>query len=95
MALRVTIRAIRQASKDIKAAQERLSEAQSEMKSAATALCEVWKGDAATAFAQEQGVVDNWVTKLFNVVSEIIAALTTAAEKYEENEENIMSHLRG
>lgn len=92
---RVTIRAIIKASKDIKAAQERLNEAKTEMKNAAAELCEVWKGDAATAFAQEQGVLDNWVSKLFNVVSEIIAALTTAAEKYQANEENIMNHLRG
>ena len=92
---RVTIRAIIKASKDIKAAQERLNEAKTEMKNAATELCEVWKGDAATAFAQEQGVLDNWVSKLFNVVSEIIAALTTAADKYQANEENIMNHLRG
>lgn len=91
----VTISALIRYARDAKAAQDKLNEAKAEMKSAAEALCQVWQGDAATAFAQEQGVLDNWFTQLISIGTEYIAAVNAAAQKYKEKEEELASKLHG
>lgn len=91
----VTISALLRYAKDAKAAQDKLDEAKAEMKSAAEALCQVWKGDAAVAFAEEQGVLDNWFTQLIQIGSEYISNVISAAQKYEEKEQELANRVNG
>lgn len=91
----VTISALIRYARDAKAAQDKLNEAKAEMKSAAEALCQVWQGDAATAFAEEQGVLDNWFSQLISIGGEYISAVTTAAQKYQDKEEELANQVHG
>lgn len=91
----VTISALLRYAKDAKAAQDKLNDAKSEMKNAAEALCQVWQGDAATAFAAEQGVLDNWFNQLIEIGSEYINAVTTAAKKIQDAEVELSVKIHG
>lgn len=91
----VTISALIRYAKEARAAQDQLDEARETMKAAAAELCSKWQGDAATAFAEEQGVLDNWFTQLIEVASEYISLVMSAAEKYQEKEEELASKVNG
>lgn len=91
----VTLSALRRYSREARAAQAELNEAKDVMKAAAEELCGKWTGDAATAFAQEQGVLDNWFTQLLEIASEYIGLVESAAEKYEEEENSLASKVNG
>lgn len=91
----VTISALIRYAKEARAAQAQLNEAKDAMKAAAEELCSKWTGDAATAFAQEQGVLDNWFTRLIEVASEYISLVESAATKYEEEETALAGKVNG
>ena len=91
----VTISALIRYAKEARAAQAELNEAKAAMKNAAEELCSKWQGDAATAFAQEQGVLDNWFTQLIEIASEYIGLVEAAATKYEEEETALAGKVNG
>lgn len=73
-------------------AQNQLDEAKEQMRKAAEDLCSRWQGDAAQAFAQEQGVFNNWCQNMLKIGSEYISVLTKAMETY-KNAENKVQNL--
>ena len=91
----VTFSALIRYAREARSAQAELNEAKEAMKNAAEELCSKWTGDAATAFAQEQGVLDNWFTQLIDVVSEYIGLVESTATKYEEEEAALASKVHG
>lgn len=91
----VTISALIRYAKEARAAQAQLNEAKDTMKAAAEELCGKWTGDAANAFAQEQGVLDNWFTQLIEIASEYIGLVESAATKYEEEETALAGKVNG
>lgn len=91
----VTISALIRYTKEARAAQDQLNEARETMKNAAAELCSKWQGDAATAFAEEQGVLDNWFTRLIEIASEYINLVASAAEKYQEKEAELAGKVNG
>ncbi len=91
----VTLSALLRYAAEALQAQQTLSEAKEQMKSAAAKLCEGWIGDAASAFASEQGILDGWFGQLISIGSEYISAVKTAAEKYRETEEELASKVNG
>lgn len=74
-------------------AQESFDEAKQTTKAAAEALCNVWKGDAADAFAQEQAKLQSWCEQLIGIASEYSLTLEKAQQKYEEMESQIKSTM--
>lgn len=91
----VTISALLRYAKEARAAQAQLDEARDQMKAAASELCDKWTGDAAMAFAEEQGVLDNWFNQLIGIAQEYIGLVETAARRYEEAEEALASKVSG
>ncbi len=91
----VTISALIRYAREARAAQEQLDEAKQQMKDAAAELCDKWKGDAAMAFADEQGVLDNWFNQLISIGAEYISAVEQAANKYQEKEAEIAGKVSG
>lgn len=91
----VTISALLRYVAEALKAQDTLNEAKEQMKTAATELCNGWIGDAADAFAREQGILDGWFGQLISIGSEYISAVKTAAEKYRETEEELASKVNG
>lgn len=91
----VTISALFRYAKEARAAQDQLNEAKQQMKDAAQELCSKWKGDAAEAFASEQGILDNWFNQLIGIGSEYIGVVEQAADKYQEKEAELASKVRG
>lgn len=91
----VTISALIRYAREARAAQEQLNEAKQQMKDAAEELCSNWKGDAATAFAEEQGVLDNWFSQLISIGGEYIGAVEQAANQYQEKEAELASKVNG
>lgn len=91
----VTFSALRRYAGEARAAQAELNEAKEAMKTAAEELCTKWTGDAATAFAQEQGVLDNWFTQLIDVVTEYIGLVESTVTKYEDEEAGLAAKIHG
>lgn len=91
----VTIRSILEFLAKAREAKEKLDEASKQMDTAAQALCNVWKGDAAQAFANEQKVLYNYCTSLSNVGEEYMAQLSAEARRRQEAEERITAAIKG
>jgi len=89
----VTVAAIAQYLVKAHEAQESFDEAKQTTKAAADALCDVWKGDAADAFAQEQAKLQSWCEQLIGIASEYSLTLEKAQQKYEEMEREITSQM--
>lgn len=89
----VTVAAIAQYLVKAHEAQESFDEAKQTTKAAADALCDVWKGDAADAFAQEQAKLQSWCEQLIGIASEYSLTLEKAQQKYEEMEREIASQM--
>jgi len=68
-------------------AQAKVEEATKTMKSAAEALTGIWEGSAADAFAQEQGVLNNWCTELLDVGNQALDVVEKVRQVYEQAEE--------
>ena len=85
----VTIRAILGYLAKAREAQNQFNEAAADMKKAAEDLCSKWEGDAATAFAKEQGVFNNWCGMMDNTASEYMTKLQETVSKYEETESTV------
>ena len=91
----VTIRAIIEYLQKARQAQEKLNEAAEKMNKAAQDLCSKWQGDAAAAFAQEQGVLYQHCSQLSSVGSEYMSLLQQTAQKYEEAEQRATNAIKG
>lgn len=76
-------------------AQEKLQEANDNMKRAAEALCATWQGDAAKAFADEQGVLYGYCNELNAIGAEYMSVLDAARKRYEEAEQAASIAIRG
>lgn len=91
----VTLSALLRYAAEALQAQDTLNEAKEQMKSAASELCTKWVGDAANAFAREQGILDGWFGQLISIGSEYITAVKSAADKYQETEEELARKVNG
>lgn len=91
----VTFSALRRYASEARQAQSQLDEARDQMKNAAKELCSKWKGDASVAFADEQGVLENWFTQLTDIVTEYISLVETTVQKYEEKENELANQVNG
>lgn len=75
-------------------AQEQLDDAHKMMKDAAQDLCSRWEGDAAAAFAAEQGVFDNWCSQMSSIgleYMEVLAKIVSEYDKAENTVKNLIS----
>ncbi|MBE5801781.1 MAG: hypothetical protein E7319_05770 [Clostridiales bacterium] len=91
----VTISAILQFLAKARSAKEQLDKANAEMSRAAQDLCSKWQGDAAQAFAAEQGVLYNHCSQLSNVGSEYMDTLQKVADLYERTEQTVTNAIKG
>ena len=91
----VTIRASLRFLSDARKAQDELNKANEAMNKAAQDLCSKWQGDAAAAFAQEQGVLYQHCSQLSSVGSEYMSLLQQTAQKYEEAEQRATNAIKG
>lgn len=91
----ITIKTILQYLAQARQAQEKLNEAKEAMKRAAEELCSNWEGEAAKAFAQEQGVLYNYCTELTGVGDEYIEGIQKVAENYRNAEETVINAIKG
>lgn len=82
----VTINAIRGYLAKARQAQEQFDDASKMMKDAAADLCSIWKGDAADAFAQEQGVFEGWCSQMSGLGLDYMDVLEKAINVYEKAE---------
>lgn len=85
----VTIRAIRGYLAKAREAQQQFDEAAADMKRAAEELCSRWQGDAAVAFAKEQGVFDGWCKGMSGLGQEYMVMLDKAISTYESTEAQV------
>lgn len=85
----VTINAIRGYLAKARQAQEQFDEASKMMKQAAQDLCSKWEGEAATAFAQEQGVFEGWCGQMSGLGLEYMDVLEKAINVYEKAESTV------
>ncbi len=92
---RVTLPAIAAYLVKARAADEKLRAANEAMKQAAEALLAIWEGDAAKAFAQEQGVLYQHVSQLGDVGEEYMSTLDAALKKHEEAEARVAAAIKG
>lgn len=87
--LLVTINAIRGYLSKAREAQEQFDEASQMMKQAAEDLCSKWEGEAADAFAQEQGVFEGWCGQMSGLGLEYMDVLEKAIDVYEKTEQAV------
>ena len=85
----VTINAIRGYLAKARQAQEQFDEASKMMKQAAQDLCSRWEGEAARAFAQEQGVFEGWCSQMSGLGLEYMDVLEKAIDVYQKTEETV------
>lgn len=85
----VTLNAIRGYLSRAREAQRQFDEASKMMKQAAADLCSTWEGDAAKAFAQEQGVFEGWCNEMDGLGLEYMSVLEKAIKVYEETEATV------
>lgn len=91
----VTLTSIVQYLAKAREAKQKLDEAKEEMKRAAEELCSNWQGDAAAAFAQEQGVLYSYCSQLGDVGSEYMDVLERVSKIYEEAEQAVTTAIKG
>lgn len=91
----VTLTSIIQYLAKAREAKQKLDEAKEEMNRAAQELCSNWQGDAAAAFAQEQGVLYNYCTELSGVGGEYMDVLERVSKIYEEAEQAVTNAIKG
>ena len=91
----VTISAIRNYMSKARKAQQQFDEASADMQKAAEDLCSRWQGDAAAAFAQEQGVFNNWCGQMNRLGLDYISVLDKALSTYEKMEGTVKSVIGG
>lgn len=91
----VTLAAIAEYLVKARRAKEKLDEAKEEMKAAAEDLCSKWQGDAAQAFAQEQGVLYQYVTQLSGIGDEYMTELDRVRATYGDGEAEVLNAIRG
>lgn len=89
----VTLSSIRNFRKQASLAQDKLSDATEQMKKAAEELCSQWEGDAAVAFAQEQGLLDSWCRSILQIGAEYIGVLAQVLQQYEEAEQEVKNQI--
>lgn len=85
----VTINAIRGYLAKARQAQEQFDDASKMMQQAAQDLCSKWEGEAAQAFAQEQGVFEGWCSQMSGLGLEYMDVLEKAIDVYQRTEETV------
>lgn len=86
MGLLVTISAIMEYLDKANQAQEKLEEANAKMNNAAAELLNLWQGEAADAFREEQETLKGFIESLLNVGINFMEVIRSVVEKYTEME---------
>ena len=96
MAFSFTVResSLRSAARELQTQLNVFTEATNQTEKAANTLCTQWEGDAEVAFAREQESAIQQYRGLEKTVNNLILALNTAADKYQETDSHCAKLLR-